>query len=139
MKSAPRDQACIPLIDLDVIADLRKLEDGPGSAYLVDLYGAFAADAHSTLDRMRTLAWGGDAQKIAREAHRLKGSSGSMGATRLSTGCRQIEEGARGGSLEKLPVEIERTARLLESTMEAVRCLLGLLRPTGEGPGESAR
>ena len=109
------------LLDFELLDCLSELEEGAGNPYMAQLLEEFAADARTAIDRMRSLADCGKACAIAREAHRLRGSSGSLGAPGLAQGYGEIEMRARAGATRVLPVQIEATARLLDATMEALR------------------
>jgi len=125
------DPACSALLDLAVVGELAELEDGPDCTYLSELFEKFASDARAALQSMRGLATCGNATAIARQAHRLRGSSGSIGAARLAIAYGQIELRARSGDIGRLAVQIEKTARLLDATLEALR----EFRPAGMPAG----
>jgi HPt (histidine-containing phosphotransfer) domain-containing protein len=122
-----------PILDMAVVADLSELDQE--EAYFMLLFDVFSADARATLQRLRDLAACGETGVVAREAHRLRGSSGSIGATRLAAGLRAIDKCARGGELEKLKAHIARSIRILDLTIKAVRRLPSRLPPAvAKGP-----
>lgn len=111
------------LLDLETIRDLAEFDGGPGAPFAVELLEMFTADAHRALLRMRVSAWLGDAGALAREAHRLKGSSGSVGATRLQAECLALERCAREGNLGELvglEERIEHALDVLQATREGI-------------------
>ncbi|HSN33875.1 MAG TPA: Hpt domain-containing protein, partial [Ideonella sp.] len=75
------------LLNLQTVHELVAVEAESGIAFVAGLVEAFACDAREALERMRHCARAGDVERLAREAHRLKGSSGSVGAARLSGEC----------------------------------------------------
>jgi len=133
--SAGRHEPGGRLLDFELLGDLTQLDEGPGGPYMARLLEDFAADARMTIERMRCLAGHGKACAIAREAHRLRGSSGSIGAPCLAQGYGEIESRARSGATRILPAQIEETARVLDATMEALRDFLRLRKP--QGPRDS--
>ena len=119
------------LLDFELLGDLTELEDGPEGPYMARLLEDFAADARTAIARMRRLAGRGKACAIAREAHRLRGSSGSIGAPGLAQGYGELETRARSGATGVLAAEIEATARLLDQTVAALQDFLRMRRPRG--------
>jgi HPt (histidine-containing phosphotransfer) domain-containing protein len=113
------------LLDLEQMRALAELDDGAG--YLRELFALFADDAQQALRHMSELLRRGDAQSLVREAHRLKGSSGSIGAAELSRCCLEIEYCARGlrGTEVDLTQCISLAQRRLDETLSAVRRRLG--------------
>jgi DNA-binding response OmpR family regulator/HPt (histidine-containing phosphotransfer) domain-containing protein len=101
---APRPPQAAPKLDetlpedpvaLDVIAELRELLGQMGNEPLQHLNDVFLQSAQNHLSGMRTALEERDAAELGREAHRLRGSSGSVGAQRVSRVCALIEERAR--------------------------------------------
>lgn len=110
-----------PLLDLEQLRALADLESEAGAfGYVAGLYELFAGDARQTLKRMRELLRCGDARSLMREAHRLKGSSGSIGAAGFSRSCREIEFCARmaGADLDRW---IDNAQSQLDETVSALR------------------
>ena len=112
------------LFDLEVIDEIVGLHaprDGEAARELLVL---FAAEAYRSLMRIRVSAWLGDALSLQREAHRLKGTSGSMGATRLQKECIALERCAGEGDLSDLlglEERIEYAFCVLRETREGLR------------------
>lgn len=84
------------------------------------LLQTFATDSAARITLIQQTAAAADSEALRRAAHSFKGSSGNMGASRLSELCRQIEELARDGALEQcapliaeLPEEFEAVQREL--------------------------
>jgi HPt (histidine-containing phosphotransfer) domain-containing protein len=97
----------------------------------------FALDARNSMERMRSFACSGKSCAIAREAHRLRGSSGSIGAAGLAQGYGEIELRALSGATTNLPAQIEETSRLLDATVQAMHEFLRV-RVSQTGPLDSA-
>ncbi|HEX6692066.1 MAG TPA: Hpt domain-containing protein [Burkholderiales bacterium] len=111
------------LFDLEAIDEIVGLYAPWDAAAARELLELFAADAHHSLVRIRVSAWLGDAASLRHEANRLKGASGSIGATRLETECIALERCAEGdlGELVGLEERIEYAFSVLQETREALR------------------
>ena len=109
-------------LDPEVLANLRDLGD---AELLAELAGMFFDDASSRLEELREAIEAGDAAGVKRVAHTLKGSSGNMGAARMSAICSELQDvGASGdlararGLLERLEEEFGRVRPALEAELE---------------------
>lgn len=123
------------LLDLETLRELAALEGSQGQPYAAELLELFTAEARRALLRMRVSAWLGDAGALAREAHRLKGSSGSVGATRLQAECLALERCAREGDLGELvglEERIEYALGVLQATREGILQCESLFRDAGD-------
>ncbi len=88
---APANEA---VLDEDALARLRDLADGsPG--FLSGLADTFSRDAEATVKAIMEAADPLDLPALGRAAHKLKSSSGNMGAMRLYNCCRTLENKAR--------------------------------------------
>jgi CheY-like chemotaxis protein len=110
------------VLDPEVLANLRDLGD---AELLAELAGMFFDDASSRLEELRGAIGTGDAAGVGRVAHTLKGSSGNMGATRMSAICAELQDiGGSGdlsraaGLLEGLEEEFGRVRPALEAEIE---------------------
>jgi HPt (histidine-containing phosphotransfer) domain-containing protein len=92
-------------LDQDVLARLRKTRDQELLAKLTEL---FLEDAPYQLEALREAIRVGDAPRVERVAHTLKGSSGHLGALRMSTICVELQDVGHRGELERAPVLVER-------------------------------
>ncbi len=61
---------------------------------------AFVENGSADLARLEQAATENDLETLCSVAHRLKGSSGNLGATRLAELSRQLEEGSRNQDLD---------------------------------------
>jgi HPt (histidine-containing phosphotransfer) domain-containing protein len=128
-------------LDEDLLALLADLRDASGTRILAGMYEDFDGDARASLARMRELASREEREALAREAHRLRGSGGSLGARGFAEDCLEIERRARDAGGSRLEASVEKAGRRLEATMGALRAFLarlamlrksipsGLLRP----------
>ena len=106
----------MPLVDHDVLRDLAGVCADSGSAFVLELTEVFAADARGAFERMRDCARQGDCTTLAREAHRLKGSSGTLGAVGLAGACLEIERRAREGRCGDVEPRVDNALALLDAT-----------------------
>jgi HPt (histidine-containing phosphotransfer) domain-containing protein len=109
------------LLDMGVIRDLSVLERSPCDRFLRELLETFAEDAYLAIERMRACADAGDVATLAREAHRLKGCSGSLGAVPFACACVEIEHRARTRPSTELNECIDRAASVLDATRARIR------------------
>jgi HPt (histidine-containing phosphotransfer) domain-containing protein len=100
---------------------LRSLQEEGAPDILAELARMFLDDAALRLEELRRAIGEADAGKVRGVSHALKGSSGNMGATRVSEACADLEEAGESGDLAEAP-------RLLERLEEE----LGLARPALE-------
>lgn len=78
-------------------AALQELRGVMGDDFVL-LIQTFFKDSAMRIAAIRQAAGGGDAEALRRAAHSFKGSSGNMGAPRLSELCRALEELGRDGT-----------------------------------------
>lgn len=104
------------LLDTGIMRELMGTTADSGRTFMVDLMEMFVGDARTALERMRRHALANDAAALAREAHRLKGSSATVGAIRLAASCLAIELAARSGVCAGLEAQIERALDILDAT-----------------------
>jgi HPt (histidine-containing phosphotransfer) domain-containing protein len=105
------------LIDVEMLRDTIELWGSEGRHQLKELVESFAADTRHALARMREAAARADSAAVADEAHRLKGGSASLAATRLAAECVALESSAREGRSAELPGQIDRVQDVLEATL----------------------
>jgi HPt (histidine-containing phosphotransfer) domain-containing protein len=104
------------VVDYEVLSDLVQLGAGCGQGFLDRMLARFARDARDSLERMRACARVGDAPRLAVEAHRLKGTSGTLGAVALEGECRELERCARAGSCAGMEARVLNALTLLDVT-----------------------
>lgn len=104
------------LLDLNVIRDLAEATSDSGPDFLRSVLERFASDARDCIERMRRHARNGDTASLASEAHRLKGSSGTVGAILLASKCQEIERSARAGVCTGIEPRLEQARDALDAT-----------------------
>ena len=75
---------------------------GGDDAFLIEVVQAFLEDSPQHVTAIQAGFTAGDAPKLMRAAHSLKGSSGNFGAARLQTLCAELELNARASRLQGL-------------------------------------
>lgn len=113
-----------PLVNVETVRELVAVEAKSGVPFVSGLLEAFVHDARASLERMRACARAGESEGLVREAHRLKGTSGSVGAARLSGECRDIERTAREGHCAALEARIDAALHVLQASEAHIARLL---------------
>ncbi len=91
-------QAPPEIVDKDYLDSLRKVGQAAGQDLLGELIGLFLEDATEHLAAIHEGLGRGDTKMLEEAAHSLKGTAGTIGATRLRSLCAAIEDQARDGS-----------------------------------------
>jgi CheY-like chemotaxis protein/HPt (histidine-containing phosphotransfer) domain-containing protein len=78
------------------------LLDLGGPELLSKLAETFSAETSTALSALREAVAASDAQSVKSIAHTLKGSSGSMGAQKMSAICAELEDAGASGDLPKV-------------------------------------
>ena len=85
------------LIDPAALAPLREMA---GDGAIREVLTTFLESSLSHVVKMRQAAAAGDARALSATAHMVKGSSGTVGAKRVSRFCARIEVITMGGTLD---------------------------------------
>jgi HPt (histidine-containing phosphotransfer) domain-containing protein len=72
-------------------AVLKSFDAALGAGAAAEIAAIFLADVPARLERMRAAATGGAADSLAREAHALAGSAGTLGLRALAAAARALE------------------------------------------------
>jgi two-component system sensor histidine kinase/response regulator len=94
---------------------------GTDTAFARDLVRTFLTSSTEALQKMRAAAQSGDAGRVQRVAHSLKGASGNMRALALKELCAALETNVSELSAEELSRRIETLAGELEAVAIALR------------------
>ncbi len=95
-------------LDLNKISDIQKMM-GDGYAELVETYLGRSAELEKDI-----ISNHDDMDKLIRDVHSLKGSSGTMGASRLFTLCETLEHHLRNGEFDTRDDEVRQISEELE-------------------------
>lgn len=102
---------------------------------LIDLY---LSDAPHQLEALGCAVSSEDRVAVSAAAHKLKGSSGNVGAEGLVALCQKLEASGKASRLQELPDLFQQLTREFEEVNEALHSLkAGSQLATGKGP-ESA-
>jgi len=115
--SGPNDMP-LELIDAARLQDLAQIIS---PAALRELFGTWVGNTTECIERISGLAERRDVTGLAEEAHKLAGSAGNFGATRLATLARELEEACRGGAVGDARDRAASIRRVHAETAEAVR------------------
>ncbi len=86
-------------VDLRVLARLGDPAKGGDPEFLTEVLGLFIEEAPQHVAALQAAMCRGEAEEIARAAHRLKGSSGDLGARRLRKLCERLEAAGQAGAM----------------------------------------
>ncbi len=107
-------------LDESVLAALRELQEEGEPDILEELIELFLEDAPSQIAALGESVEAGNAHAVERIAHTLKGSSGNMGAARMTAICSELEDVGASSALYRAPELVKR----LEEEFERVRATL---------------
>lgn len=91
------------------------LTSDDGGHFIRDVVGVFISASNEVITNMRHATEAGDRAELKRLAHKLRGSSSSVGATALANRCSEFEAGVIGGH-----VDIQAGFRAIEKAFDAV-------------------
>ncbi len=94
-------------LDPEALANLRELETSAEPGFVASILREFLIDTPDRLDRLRVALEAGNATEVRLEAHTLKSTTKSLGATEMSALCARIENAARAGELQDLDQWVE--------------------------------
>ncbi len=97
-----------PVIDMQAVENLRALNPGDNDEFLRELVGIYLEDTPVRIAELETGLAAGDAEKVVRAAHSIKGSSANLGAAALRRVAEHLEHNARKNGLTNLGEEIDR-------------------------------
>ncbi len=101
---------------------VQRLLDSMGSdkAFVSGLIDQFVADAPALVESARAGVASGDADEVRRALHTLTSNAATFGATHLAVSSRQLEELAKGGSLDGVGPRLDGIAEQLERVSDAL-------------------
>ncbi|MBV9580593.1 MAG: response regulator [Chloroflexi bacterium] len=111
-------------VALEVIAELRELMGQMGGQPLQHLIEVYLQSSQNHLQAMRPALAARDTAALAREAHRLRGASGSVGAQRVAGVCASIEEHAKSGDLSPIDGHLGQLEHELKEFEQAIGPML---------------
>lgn len=88
-------------IDRDVLEALKELVDEDDPEFVVDLLQEYLVNAQQNIQVIREAAKSKDTVTLAKTAHSLKGASGNIGATKMASLSRRLEELGKSDDAEQ--------------------------------------
>jgi CheY-like chemotaxis protein/HPt (histidine-containing phosphotransfer) domain-containing protein len=104
---APSADPDAGLLNEGVLRELAALSDPGAPSMLKALIDDWLREAPAVVGAMKQHAREGDSGELAKRAHKLGGTSASLGASGVAEVCYRIEEQVRGGELGVLPQLID--------------------------------
>ncbi len=104
------------ILDDSVLNDLRELDPDGSGGFLKQIVGVFEEQTVEILEALRAAATANDLVTLGNLAHKLKGSSRTVGAAELGNLCESLERDARQG---EMPDASERLDGLVEACSRA--------------------
>ncbi len=111
------------IIDPQAIEELRAMNPGDDS-FLRELIQMFLDDSPQRITEIEECLEQGDAGRLTRAAHSLKGSSANFGAMQLRAISEEIEFLGRDGALPSVPERLPRLKAEFEQVKAALQALL---------------
>ncbi|MGK7901193.1 MAG: response regulator [Hormoscilla sp.] len=114
------------VLDVKALQNLSEMLGPEAQTVMQEVIESYTADAPKLLEAIATAIKESDADSLHRAAHTLKGSSGTLGAMRLSSLCKELDNLARSGSTSPAPGwkqqiedEYEKVKKALYSLMQS--------------------
>jgi CheY-like chemotaxis protein/HPt (histidine-containing phosphotransfer) domain-containing protein len=109
------------LLDRGTLAGLRTLPSAEGGSLLREILDLFAGNGPRLAADLRAAAGAGDAPRLARLAHTLRGASANVGAAALARAAGAMEAAAREGDLAEARAHLPEIGSLLDRSLAALR------------------
>ena len=100
-ETAPLSADALEASALAIHVHLRELTGVEDLHFIEEVLASYLRSDYALLGQMQTGYAAGDASAVAKAVHKLKSSSGILGAKDLTTNCAQLETGARQGDLQE--------------------------------------
>ena len=108
------------LVDADAIKLLLDLGARRGKDLFGKTLGMYQTQAPEGVETLQRLMAAGDIEAVWKQAHRLKSSSASLGASKLSAVFAQIEQAGRNNDVTQVADGIQQAQALLQPTLQAL-------------------
>ncbi len=125
-------------LDTSLVSALRSFGSRPGELLDVMLR-QFLVEAPALLADIESATEWTDHEWVERAAHRLKGTAGHVGATRVADTCRQLEHTARRREWRLVWPLVALTSREVRRALEAATAVLEPDRPIATRAARPAR
>lgn len=115
-----------PVLDPVYLDRLLELQRSSGRSVVPLIVDSFVSEGPRRLERMRGALARGDRHDLVLVAHTLKGGSAQLGALRLASVSRELEESGKEGRLEGAGEILDRLERELAAASRALLARAGL-------------
>ncbi len=105
---AVADDGDAPVLDRGVLDRIRALQQPNAPSVLAKVIGIYLEDSPKRIQAIKQALDGSDMTALTETAHSLKSSSANLGASRLSSLCKELELKGKAGSHEYLAALVER-------------------------------
>ena len=116
-------------VDTQVLVRLQDQTGDEDGELLAELVAVFVEDARETCSRLAGLAQAGPSETVSREAHRLKSGAANLGATVMTSLCKELEtKGASepASTLQDLVTQLTDELARVEPALHAYVDSLGI-------------
>jgi signal transduction histidine kinase/HPt (histidine-containing phosphotransfer) domain-containing protein/ActR/RegA family two-component response regulator len=115
------DEPSDPVVDLAIVDDLRALGADLGEPVFEEVFAQIAGESATALRALEEARARGDRKTMGELAHKLKGSSGTVGLRRVARQCAELERALPHATLEDLEAKLTSLGEELERGMKAVK------------------
>lgn len=113
----------LPTLDREALEHLQESLDDVGGDFIRSLTLVFEGQAAELMTEISSAADEGDLSRLQRAAHSLKGSSATLGGTRLAGICEELEHG--DGPAEAVLLRVAEAQAELQAFQSELRSFLG--------------
>lgn len=124
--TAPTDNSCTVTIDLTIIDQLEK---DTSADILPTILNIFTQETEKRLTDIADIQVSQDWNALAEQAHTLKSSAGSFGATELQGAARLLEVHLENSEYQKIHAEMKEFLALGQATIQAINHIKDLRQP----------
>lgn len=111
------------LLNIEVVNGLKELGEDNDNSFFKEIVGLYIEQAQDLIDEIKALAASGEADKLGKTAHTLKGASLNVGARLFADVCKTIELAGKQNNLEGIDVEVNKLDELHGFTVEELKKL----------------
>jgi HPt (histidine-containing phosphotransfer) domain-containing protein len=97
--AAPPPAPAADVLDWHVLEGLRELQQPGEPDFVQEMIDLYLADTPAVLENIRRAIAQNQPEQLRRAAHTLKGASNSLGAVRVGTASKALEDKGRSGTL----------------------------------------
>jgi CheY-like chemotaxis protein/HPt (histidine-containing phosphotransfer) domain-containing protein len=118
-------EAPLPVLDIKMILELRKMWGQNADELLIDLFRAYLEDAPQRCAKIQDAIFAEDMQALTYAAHAMKSLSAAIGAIRLVKLCETLEIYGRENKLDSIPIALAQLFEQCEQCEQVATAFLG--------------